>query len=86
MAKDVVKRKPMRRALSVSKTNAKRVKTGTHSLAKVLRLEGYDVQDNHVVTKDAVIPFDAIDLWPRRRRGEDIQAPEALEEEKRSDN
>jgi hypothetical protein len=71
--KGKVKKKPLRFSLPVSKTNFHRVKFGTHSLVRVLQLEGYEVQDNHVVSEGTRMRLDAIDLWPRRKRGEEAQ-------------
>ena len=73
MAKDRVKRKPQRFNLPVSKTNFNRVKAGTHSLVRVLLLEGYEIDGSHVVSKGTRMHIDAIDLWPRRKRGEEAR-------------
>lgn len=76
MPRDKVKRKPQRFNLPVSKTNFNRVKTGTHSLVRVLLLEGYEVQDSYVVSEGTRMHLDAIDLWPRKKRGEGAQPRE----------
>lgn len=56
-------------AIPVSKTNYNRVKAQTHTLEKVLRLEGLEVWDGHVPNpiNNEPVRFDQIELYPKKR-------------------
>ncbi len=61
----VVKKKRLRTVISVSRTNANRVRFCTHTLAKVLKLEGYRVADGHVYVEDQPYHLSAVTLEER---------------------
>lgn len=63
-----IRKKTSRVTLLASKTNCNRVKSGTHSLVKVLQLEGYEIRDGYVMSKGTPIPLMAIDFKPRQKR------------------
>jgi hypothetical protein len=68
-----VRKKQQRFTIPVSKTNAKRAETGTHTLDKILKLEGHVVKDGVLYMSDREIPLGAVDLHPKAKRTEVIK-------------
>jgi hypothetical protein len=53
--------------ISVSKSNYNRVRAGSHTLEKVLRLEGYRIEEGMVIGDDRQVSLHAVKLYPRTR-------------------
>ena len=68
MTTTAVKKKRQRITLAVSKTNHNRVQFGTHSVEKVLKMEGHDVRDGHVYVDGQEIHLSAVDLYAKKKR------------------
>lgn len=71
--------KSERVSVLVSKTNANRVKSGTHSVAAVLELQGYVVLDNLVQVGARLCHVDDIDLVSREKSDERVLRPVELD-------
>jgi hypothetical protein len=68
MTKTAGKKKRQRITLAVSKKNYNRLQFGTHSIEKVLKLEGHDVRNGHVFVDGQEIHLSAVDLYAKKKR------------------
>ncbi len=64
----MAKRKMSTVSIPVSRTNVNRVRFGTHTLDKVLKLEGHQTINGHLLMDEREISFNRINLVPKKKR------------------
>lgn len=60
-----VEKKNAEITVMVSRTNANRLKFGTHTLKRVLELEGYHVEDGELLLEDYFYRLDSVRILSR---------------------
>jgi len=63
----VIVKRPSRVVIAVDKKNCNRLKSGTHTLEKILKLEGHSVDRGCVMVGEQAVPLSSIDLTPKNK-------------------